>query len=295
MQTLLDINSLELDLTNKCPVKCPTCYIRVGDDINNSQLLWNDILKNNILKIVNLKRVFLCGDWGEPFTHTKILEILKFFRDNFKDVYLHIATAGVYSNSIKFVKELKLSLPDNHLLEFAVDGLTDKEHFISRPIVGVNSLSIIDKNIWNAIEHNIITQVAFTKYKHNEHIESEIIKKYPVVYVRDTRYETEYLKRPNKKTNNYNILWKDITNLSQKMLFLIYRVEKKYSNSIYIKHTGEMLPCNESSRVGISGIDITKIDMNSISNNKKVCTKFIDNYDIRKCCVTCGLENNNLL
>ncbi len=164
------VTTLEIEVTSKCNARCPQCvrnyygsYTWPSLPIVNIDL---NILKNSISDstLKNLKRVRLCGTYGDPCMNTELLDIITWVK-SLTDASIIINTNGGI-RSKKWWQELAGILnPNKDRVVFGIDGLEDTNHLYR---IGVNYSKVI-KNLkaFNQAGGKSVWQ--FLVFKHNQH------------------------------------------------------------------------------------------------------------------------------
>ncbi len=133
MYKLEDVRQIHLEITQKCQAACSMC----DRNINGGEL--NPHLTLAELKIDDIKRIFkptlikqlqamqLCGNHGDPIIAEHTLEVLQYFREHNKDMWLSMNTnAGAREE--EWWKSLAETIGRNGNVIFSVDGLEDTNH-----------------------------------------------------------------------------------------------------------------------------------------------------------------------
>ena len=133
MYKLEDIRQIHLEITQKCQAACSMC----DRNINSGEL--NPHLTLAELKLDDIKRIFkptlikqlqamqLCGNHGDPIIAEHTLEVLQYFREHNKDMWLSMNTnAGAREE--EWWKSLAETIGRNGNVIFSVDGLEDTNH-----------------------------------------------------------------------------------------------------------------------------------------------------------------------
>ena len=160
-----NLESLNIELTSKCTLKCPRCT-RTTDKGNYkiTELpldLITQRLKKDIIK--DLKYIDLSGNYGDAIYHTKFLDILRYLKSqNSKEIYIETNGSG---KSINFWKEVTSILDDRDIVTFSVDGLEN-----TNSIYRINSKW---NSIYSAMEilskSKVQVDWKFIVFKHNQH------------------------------------------------------------------------------------------------------------------------------
>lgn len=139
-----DITAMHLELTTRCNAACPMCprHINNGGGLNPNLEL--DEISLEQFKtwfppdfIQQLRRVYACGNYGDPIAAKDTLEIYKYIREHNDKVALVIHTNGS-ARSTSWWKELASVMNGGDggrrqdYVVFSVDGLEDTNHLYRR-------------------------------------------------------------------------------------------------------------------------------------------------------------------
>jgi MoaA/NifB/PqqE/SkfB family radical SAM enzyme len=165
-----ELEKIHIEITSNCQASCPMCARNYHGGIVNPNLKilewtfddFKNILSSEVLQqIVNLH---ICGTFGEPILNNDFIRMCKYLKDEKFKGRVTIHTNGSARN-IDWWKELAHSLPSNHLVAFALDGLEDT-HSLYR--IGTQYEMIL-RNAKSFIDNGGRAEWAFIKFKHNEH------------------------------------------------------------------------------------------------------------------------------
>ncbi len=273
MYKIKDIKTVHLEISSKCNAACPMCLRNICGGATNKQLPVTEITLHNFKKIFpinfikQLKRIYLCGNYGDPATAKDLISIFKYIKSHNNSIRLDLFTNGSLK-STKFWYELGQL---THSVNFSIDGLADTNHIYRR---NTNFEKILDncssyimgggKAIWD-----------FIVFKHNEHQVEEarklsvrmgfnkfVVKKTgrffsntrsegkdkQAVFDKDQNLEY-YLEKPdNEKYQNKSLV--NENNLIKKYGSLINYLDKTNiscrvgkEKSVYISARGNVFPC----------------------------------------------------
>ena len=139
-QFLKNINSLQLELSSNCNLKCLGCarldlkdYNSISPFIKKNEFIDLDILKNMIDSphCENLEYIDFCGTIDDPLMYPYLLELVEYIIN--KDVKVIVQTNGSLRN-VEYFKKLAsiISKCDRSYVKFSVDGLEDTNHLYRR-------------------------------------------------------------------------------------------------------------------------------------------------------------------
>ena len=165
-----NLKSIHLEITNNCQASCPMCNRNVNGGLENPLIKvtnWSlDDFKNIITPEVleQISNFYFCGNFGDPILNNSLIEMCRYSKDTAPNVGIVIHTNGG-ARKTEWWTELAHSLPLDHSVVFALDGLEDT-HALYR--VGTNFETIIE-NARAFIAAGGTAEWAFIKFKHNEH------------------------------------------------------------------------------------------------------------------------------
>lgn len=165
-----DLKSIHVELTSVCQASCPMCARNYHGGLPNPNLPIGEITYKDFTSIftsevlTQIRYIYFCGNYGDPIMSTHLLDIVKYCRDTNPEIELGIHTNGSARNE-SWWKELAESLPINHCVHFALDGLEDTHHLYR---IGTSFKKIID-NAKTFIKSGGRAEWVFLCFKHNEH------------------------------------------------------------------------------------------------------------------------------
>ena len=162
-----EIKTIHLEITSKCNVSCPMCLRNISGGAPNPQLPLTELSLDDIKKIFplkfikQLKRIYMCGNYGDPMLAKDSLEVFHFFRKNNPDLFLSLFS-NASGRGKAWWKELAQVV---NLVHFSIDGLEDTNAIYRRGAnfkkIMANAKSYISaggKAVWD-----------FIVFAHNEH------------------------------------------------------------------------------------------------------------------------------
>lgn len=180
LYTFAELNTMHMELTDKCNAGCPMCprYMDYGSKLNPN-------LSLSEVSLVQFKqwfppeviskftRIFACGNYGDPIMARDCLDIYQYIRDNNDDVNLGINTNGSARSAQWWASMGKiLSGKDLHngyfrqdFCTFSIDGLRDTNHLYRRG----TSFDKIISNMKSFVDAGGIAHWDFIVFRHNEH------------------------------------------------------------------------------------------------------------------------------
>jgi MoaA/NifB/PqqE/SkfB family radical SAM enzyme len=310
MYNIEDVTSVHLEVTSKCQAKCPMCPRNMQGGRTNPMLELNEITLDQFKDwfsvdfIKQLKKLFMCGNYGDPIVAKDTLEIFQYLREHNESMILHMHTNGS-GRSLKWwqtLAELKVKVI------FGIDGMSDT-HSIYR--INTNWNKIIE-NAREFILHGGEARWDMIVFKHNEHQVEECrqfskdlgFKEFTVKHT--SRFRDGQLNVLDDQGKTVNILYP--TTLSHSMINKIKEAKQdvlpiihckaKNDKQIYISATGNVTPCcwtDIEYDVPVATSRIDYLDKIGYWPNLKKSTLqeiFESNYfdEIEQSWTTCGLK-----
>ena len=127
MYQFSEITTIHLEITSKCNVSCPMCLRNISGGAVNPQLPLVELSLKDIKHLFppsflkQLKRLYMCGNYGDPMVARDTLEIFQFIRETQSSIQLAMFTNGS-GRKVSWWKQLGQVVDQVH---FAIDGLED--------------------------------------------------------------------------------------------------------------------------------------------------------------------------
>lgn len=167
MLKYLSLRTLHLETTTRCNARCPMCARNVRGGKVNPRLPIADLTLQDVTQffpssfIRQLKRVYLCGNFGDPAAGEETLEILKFFRRTQPALDLSIHSNGGVRSEAWWAEVAQVVSS----ARFAIDGLSETNSIYRR---GTHWPRII-ANLKAFIAAGGKAEWDFLVFRHNEH------------------------------------------------------------------------------------------------------------------------------
>jgi len=161
------IKTIHLEVTTKCNASCAMCGRNICGGAVNPNLPLTELSLEDIKQILpknfikQLKRLYMCGNYGDPIVAKDSKEIFKFLRSSQPDLDLSFFTNGSAQNT-SWWKELGSIVNKVH---FSIDGLADTNAIYRR---GTHFDKIME-NARSYIEGGGTAIWDYIVFKHNEH------------------------------------------------------------------------------------------------------------------------------
>jgi MoaA/NifB/PqqE/SkfB family radical SAM enzyme len=128
-----EITTVHLEVTERCNASCPQCARNLnGGEVNpqlhDAELSLSDV--QQILKpefIQQLKRLYMCGNYGDPISARDTLEMFEYIRSHNAKMQLSFHT-NASAKTPEWWSRLPAAMGKNHYVVFSVDGLEDTNH-----------------------------------------------------------------------------------------------------------------------------------------------------------------------
>ena len=165
-----DIDSLHIEVTDKCNASCPQCARNQSGGKVNAYLPLVELSLADIKKIVpielikRLKMVLFCGNYGDPIMAKELLPIFEFFREINPTISLSMNTNGS-ARDPSWWSRLGKTVSNRGNIKFGIDGLADT-HALYRK--GTDFHKII-RNAEAFIEAGGHATWDYIVFRHNEH------------------------------------------------------------------------------------------------------------------------------
>ena len=163
------IRQLHIELTSKCNAACPQCLRNVRGGRDNPRLPLTELTLADVQRVVDpllphLRRVMLCGNYGDPSSGRDCVRVVEYLRRAKPSLVVGVFTNGG-AKGHTFWTDLGRLLVAPSYCRFAIDGLEDTNHLYRQKVV------------WGRLEANVRAFVAagghaqqdFLVFRHNEH------------------------------------------------------------------------------------------------------------------------------
>ena len=163
-----NLKKMDSEITNRCNAACTLCPRTgtypggLGKEVYNSGPL--DISLDVIEECLGwpIKKWQYCGNYGDPMAHPKVFDIAEMVSKSTVDAQQFDTNGSM--RSTQFWKELG-GLPNNMIVNFALDGLSDTNHIYR---TNTNFEKIIE-NAKAFMAGGGIARWIFIVFNHNEH------------------------------------------------------------------------------------------------------------------------------
>jgi MoaA/NifB/PqqE/SkfB family radical SAM enzyme len=170
MYKLEEIKVIHLEVTQRCQAACSMCdRNKNGGDVNPhidlSELSLEDCQKIFDKKFISqLKRMYMCGNLGDPIIANDTLEIFRYFRQYSENIELSMNTNAGARDSNWWAELAKIFGKKGHV-KFSVDGLRDTNHLYRQNV----SWSKVENSMRSFIAAGGTAVWEFIVFDHNQH------------------------------------------------------------------------------------------------------------------------------
>lgn len=165
------LNTIYIDITEKCNLKCPYCYLDCLTGITNELKAEDWINLINEIDNLHIENLFITG--GEPLLREDLFDILN--GANFKN----IKTTGLLTNGTMIDLENIDDICENFdVVQIALDGVNKKTHEISRGKDTFDQVLNAIELLKSAVDSSKLDQVliSMTVFEENKAEVSEMVR-----------------------------------------------------------------------------------------------------------------------
>ena len=170
MYTIEQIKTIHLEITQKCQAACPMCDRNQNGGALNPHIKLDELTLEDCKNIFTpkfvsqLKKMYMCGNLGDPVIATDTLEVFEYFRQHNPDIWLNMHTNGG-AKKPEWWKELAGIIGKNGDVTFSVDGLKDTNHLYRQNV----NWDIVDQSMRAYIEGGGKVRWDYLIFDHNQH------------------------------------------------------------------------------------------------------------------------------
>lgn len=167
MYALEEIRTVHLEVSTKCNARCPMCLRTILGGKVNPHLPLTELSLADVKAIFTpefirqLRKMYMCGNYGDPMMAQDTLEIFRYFRECNSEMDLEMFTNGSgrteqwWSDLAKVVTKCR----------FSIDGLESTNHIYRRG----TKWGLIERALTAFISAGGRADWDFIVFKHNEH------------------------------------------------------------------------------------------------------------------------------
>ncbi|HUV20547.1 MAG TPA: radical SAM protein [Gammaproteobacteria bacterium] len=166
-----ELRIVHLELTHRCNAACPMCARNINGGAVNPDMPLSELSLADIKAILlpdfvaRLKRIYACGNYGDPIVARDCLEVFRYLREHGPNLNLDLHTNGS-ARKPDWWRELAAIMKQGpHYLRFGIDGLEDTNHLYRR---GTDWKTVM-RSAETFIEAGGHAEWDFLVFRHNEH------------------------------------------------------------------------------------------------------------------------------
>ena len=257
------LKSIHFEISNNCQASCPMCTRNIHGGVENPLLEienWTiERFKTAISPEVihQVHKLYFCGNFGDPIINKDLVDMCAYAKEIKSTIQIRIHTNGSARSKAWWIR-LAQSLPEDHAVVFAIDGLSDT-HSLYR--IGTNYETILE-NARAFINAGGRAEWAFIRFKHNEHQveEARAIAKAtgfetftmkdssrflldPKFPVWNDKKETIYHLEPSTYSEMKFIDRKVLSNYKEIIGAMTIDCYVQHEREVYLDAKGHLLPC----------------------------------------------------
>ena len=162
---------VHLELTHRCNAACPMCARNVHGGAINPDMPLSEMSLDDVKAILlpeligRLKRIYACGNYGDPIVARDCIEVFRYLRDNGPDLNLCMHTTGSARRPDWWRELAAIMQQGPHYLRFGIDGLEDSNHLYRRG----TDWNTVMRSAEAFIEAGGRAEWDFLVFRHNEH------------------------------------------------------------------------------------------------------------------------------
>jgi MoaA/NifB/PqqE/SkfB family radical SAM enzyme len=166
-----DLRIVHLELTHRCNAACPMCARNVHGGAINPNMPLVELSLADIKKIFlpdfigRLKRIYACGNYGDPIVARDCLDVFAYLREHGPNLHLDLHTNGSARRPDWWRRLADIMKQDPHYLRFGIDGLEDTNHLYRR---GTDWKTVM-RSAEAFVEAGGRAEWDFLVFRHNEH------------------------------------------------------------------------------------------------------------------------------
>lgn len=162
-----DIRTIHIEITERCNLSCLMCdRNKNGGEVNqylkNRELTFQDIHRTFLPSFIKqLKRIYFCGNYGDPIMAKDLMQILKYFRYHNPKLKLSLITNGSFKNAEWWAEVATIVTS----VRFGIDGLKDTNNIYRKN----SDWDLIMENVKSYIKAGGYAIWDYLVFGHNEH------------------------------------------------------------------------------------------------------------------------------
>ena len=166
-----ELRIIHLELTHRCNAACPMCARNVNGGAVNPDMPLSELSLADVKAILlpdligRLKRIYACGNYGDPMVARDCLEVFRYLREHGPNLNLDLHTNGSARRPEWWRELAEIMKQGPHYLRFGIDGLEDTNHLYRR---GADWKTVM-RSAEAFIEAGGRAEWDFLVFRHNEH------------------------------------------------------------------------------------------------------------------------------
>ncbi len=166
-----DIRIVHLELTHRCNAACPMCARNIHGGALNPDMPLSELSLADIKAILlpdfiaRLKRIYACGNYGDPIVARECIEVFRYLREHGPELNLCLHSNGSARRPDWWRELAQIMKEGPHYLRFGIDGLEDTNHLYRR---GTDWKTVM-RSAETFIEAGGHAEWDFLVFRHNEH------------------------------------------------------------------------------------------------------------------------------
>ena len=166
-----ELRIIHLELTHRCNAACPMCARNVNGGAINPDMPLSELSLADVKAILlpeligRLKRIYACGNYGDPMVARDCIEVFRYLREHGPKLNLCLHSNGSARRPEWWRELAGIMKQGPHYLRFGIDGLEDTNHLYRR---GTDWKTVM-RSAEAFIEAGGRAEWDFLVFRHNEH------------------------------------------------------------------------------------------------------------------------------
>jgi MoaA/NifB/PqqE/SkfB family radical SAM enzyme len=166
-----ELRIIHLELTHRCNAACPMCARNVNGGAVNPDMPLSELSLADVKAILlpeligRLKRIYACGNYGDPMVARDCIEVFRYLREHGPQLNLCLHSNGSARRPEWWRELAGIMKQGPHYLRFGIDGLEDTNHLYRR---GTDWKTVM-RSAEAFIEAGGRAEWDFLVFRHNEH------------------------------------------------------------------------------------------------------------------------------